>query len=245
MRHSSTGEFEHLAEYTPNFHLENYQVITPSEPEYEPDSDTNDDTDSAAVDSDDIPTPASENPLSDTELNPNTPTDADTIVSSTLAPCPEGKYRNPETNRCKKIEEEPEQKTCAEGYYLNPSTNRCNKIKETTEPEQKICSNGYYLNPATNRCNKLPTEKELEPCKEGYERNPETNRCRKIKENTGADYPLIPTTGGVEQKNFVAIWGLIGIGALGAAYIIFQFRRDISHALKKFFARLFPKRRSK
>jgi len=46
------------------------------------------------------------------------------------ADCGEGRYRNPETNRCKKIETEPELKPCAEGYERNPETNRCRKIRE-------------------------------------------------------------------------------------------------------------------
>lgn len=51
-------------------------------------------------------------------------------ASSELAPCPEGQYRNPLTNRCKKYESEAAAtlKPCAEGYERNPATNRCRKI---------------------------------------------------------------------------------------------------------------------
>ena len=48
------------------------------------------------------------------------------------ADCGEGRYRNPETNRCKKIEEEQGPKPCAEGYERNPETNRCRKVRENT-----------------------------------------------------------------------------------------------------------------
>lgn len=50
-------------------------------------------------------------------------------TSAALAPCPEGKYRNPLTNRCKSIETASTSlKECAEGYERNPETNRCRKI---------------------------------------------------------------------------------------------------------------------
>ena len=42
--------------------------------------------------------------------------------------CPAGKYRNPLTGRCKKIETE-KTKECAPGYERNPETKRCRKIK--------------------------------------------------------------------------------------------------------------------
>jgi hypothetical protein len=43
--------------------------------------------------------------------------------------CPEGKVRNPKTNRCIKIKEI-KKKECPEGKILNPLTNQCIKIKE-------------------------------------------------------------------------------------------------------------------
>lgn len=240
VRDPDTGEPEHLETYEPDFSPRNYQIITPPELE-------------------DDPSPSDEPTTTDFDDSGLATADdsASTLLTETsLAPCPEGKYRNPETNRCKKIEEEPEEKTCSEGYYLNESTNRCNKIKETTE---KTCEEGYYLNTATNRCNKLPTEKEQTPCKEGYERNPETNRCRKIvsdtteektcaegyylnpetnrcnkiKVNDGADYAIVPTTGGVEQNNFLGLWILLAIAALGFIVVIFQFRHEIFQIFKK------------
>lgn len=54
------------------------------------------------------------------------------VSSNTLAPCPDGQYRNPLTNRCKKIDTASSTlKECAEGYERNPLTNRCRKIAST------------------------------------------------------------------------------------------------------------------
>lgn len=54
-------------------------------------------------------------------------------ASAALAPCPEGKYRNPLTNRCKSIETASTSlKECAEGYERNPETNRCRKVASTS-----------------------------------------------------------------------------------------------------------------
>lgn len=56
------------------------------------------------------------------------------LKASTLAPCPAGKYRNPLTGRCKKIETTSSTlKECAEGYERNPETNRCRKIKSAND----------------------------------------------------------------------------------------------------------------
>lgn len=56
------------------------------------------------------------------------------LKNSILAPCPEGKYRNPLTNRCKNIETSSSTlKECAEGYERNPETNRCRKIKTAND----------------------------------------------------------------------------------------------------------------
>lgn len=53
-----------------------------------------------------------------------------TTLSTALGVCPPGSYRNPITNRCKKLESESKSalKDCKEGYERNPDTNRCRKI---------------------------------------------------------------------------------------------------------------------
>ena len=257
VRDLETFELVQLESYEPDFNAEVLQIILPAEPV--------EGLDSGEDGADEIGKTSASDPL-DEATGTSTSVKSTTTASSstsTLAPCPEGKYRNPETNRCKNIEVESEPKTCNEGYYLNPDTNRCKKVETPAEP--KICEDGYYLNPATNRCNKLPTEKELTPCKEGYERNPETNRCRKvtsaeddelapcaegyernpdtnrcrkIKTNDGADYALVPTTGGVEQKNFTALWVIGGVALVGIGAVIFQFRHELGHFFRKLFAKL-------
>src|SRR5574344_9704 len=67
------------------------------------------------------------------------------------------------------------QKTCPEGKFLNPKTNRCKNIITTVtgkttiitttydiktgEPTSvKTCTNGYYLEQTTNRCKKIVEE---------------------------------------------------------------------------------------
>ena len=68
-----------------------------------------------------------------------------TSVNSTLAACPEGQYRNPLTNRCKKYETEVTEtvKTCAEGYELNPNTNRCRKKVENNGASYELKQETY------------------------------------------------------------------------------------------------------
>ncbi|MDO4730459.1 MAG: hypothetical protein Q4A96_04685, partial [Candidatus Saccharibacteria bacterium] len=56
--------------------------------------------------------------------------------------------------RCKNVETTTT-KTCAEGYYLNPETNRCKKEEQETTLTE--CAEGYERNPETNRCRKIQT----------------------------------------------------------------------------------------
>lgn len=53
-------------------------------------------------------------------------------LKSALKDCGEGKYRNPETGRCKKIDSDDGPAPCKEGYERNPETNRCRKIKQNS-----------------------------------------------------------------------------------------------------------------
>ena len=125
-------------------------------------------------------------------------------------------------------------RSCPVGKVINETTGNC--VKVTTLEAVEDCPAGKYRNPATGRCKKIESDSEPAPCKEGYERNPETNRCRKIKVNAGANYALIPETGG-ESKTFVALWALIAIVAIGVIYLIFQFRRELSHFFRRLFRR--------
>lgn len=94
--------------------------------------------------------------------------------------------------------------------------------------EFRSCPEGKIINPLTGNCVKDSDDDDgLAPCQEGYERNPETGRCRKIKQNNGADYPLVPITDTEDSTTFVALGALLGVLGLGLLYILFQFRRDI------------------
>ncbi len=64
----------------------------------------------------------------------------ETVLTTTLAACPEGKYRNPLTGRCKSYATtaSTELKPCAEGYERNPETNRCRKIVMNTGAEYPV-----------------------------------------------------------------------------------------------------------
>lgn len=75
-------------------------------------------------------------------------------VTTILAPCAAGKYRSPDTNRCRTI--------------------------ETAVAQLTACDEDQYRDPNTNRCRKVATSSSLAPCGEGQERNPETNRCRTV-----------------------------------------------------------------
>ena len=119
-------------------------------------------------------------------------------------------------------------KTCPAGKVINETTGNCVNATKLSSL-LKDCGEGKYRNPETGRCKSYNTSDDEKPCKEGYERNPETNRCRKIKDNNGADYPLVPVTGVEENSSFIAFWAIAGIGAIGAIYVLVQFRKEISY----------------
>ena len=127
-------------------------------------------------------------------------------------------------------------RTCPLGKILNEETGNC--IKPTSLSSIKPCPAGKYRSPETGRCRNVGSSGSAKkPCKDGYERNPETGRCRKIKANNGADYALIPATGGSEKSSFIALGALGAIGVLGIGYTLFQFRREIRYKIKKLLIR--------
>lgn len=153
--------------------------------------------------------------------------------------CSDGQERNPETNRCRKIQDDSSNSTssstksnssnisssatCKEGYEYVASAGKC----------YKACTDGQIRNPETNRCKKAESSTStLKECEEGYERNPETNRCRKIKNNDGADYDVeVPETGGA--TSFIAIGAIIAIVLAGLAFVGFQYRKEIAMFISK------------
>lgn len=115
------------------------------------------------------------------------------------ATCPDGKYLNPDTNRCRTVEEAVNAlATCPEGQERNPTTNRCRSIETATPTVLPPCDEGYERNPATNRCRSTAIATTvLTPCGEGQERNPATNRCRSI---ASAVAELLPCDEGYERN---------------------------------------------
>lgn len=150
-------------------------------------------------------------------------------ITTALAACPSGKYRNPETNRCKNIEAATTILTeCKEGQERNPETNRCRKA-ETTSSALKACDAGQERNPETNRCRKVGSSiTSLTPCQPGYERNPQTNRCKKANvtasslTNTSKDLGANPLTRFGFRILLLVTFAVAGYG-------IYEYRVDIAN----------------
>jgi hypothetical protein len=155
---------------------------------------------------------------------------------ATTVPCPEGKYRNPATGRCKNIETaSAELADCDPGEYRSTETNRCRKVSLATA-SLVACDVGQERNPTTNRCRKIQSSSDdVKPCKDGYERNEETNRCRKIASALGAasttlnDEPSGKTK--IDSRIIAVVMSLI----LG--YGIYEYRTDITRLSSKIFAK--------
>lgn len=152
----------------------------------------------------------------------------DSSQNETLEPCGEGKVRNPETNRCKNIEQPDELAPCREGQARNPDTNRCrnkNLVAELTP-----CREGQVRNPETNRCRSVAgASTTVADCKEGYERNPATNRCRKVTGGLASPASFTPasTDSAASKFNYFAI-GLVSLMAL--AYGCYEYRNDLANS---------------
>jgi len=164
-----------------------------------------------------------------------------TAVLSTvneLDACPVGKYRSPETNRCRTIEEAVNAlATCPEGQYRNPETNRCRSAAVTASASLTPCKEGQERNPETNRCRSIASAvAELIPCDEGEERNPVTNRCRKV-QSLASSAATTTTTAQSGASNNLLPWvlAIAGVGVVG--YGVFEWRQEIGRGLSKLFAK--------
>lgn len=154
-----------------------------------------------------IPTPGAPNQPSATEPRV---LGANTVLES----CPPGKFRNPETNRCKNI--------ASQASSLIP------------------CDPGQERNPKTNRCRKIATAgSSLSPCQSGYERNPETNRCRKVTSLSTGSSNTGPTTTSGATPLHPAI--LVSLSTLLLGYGLYEYRGDIFQALGKLKSKLLSK----
>ena len=128
-------------------------------------------------------------------------------------------------------------RTCQAGKVINETTGNCVKAA-TISSTVTDCPAGKYRNPTTGRCKTIDDDNGSTECKEGYERNPETGRCRKIKDNSGAKYPVVPVTGIEEKSVFIGLLTILGIVVVGAGYVIFQFRREITRFFRKFVSKI-------
>lgn len=214
----------------------------------------------------DNPTPGTENiPMTHEPVSSN----ASESKSQDFEPCPEGKYRNPETNRCKSIESSTNVlKPCSEGQVRNPATNRCksivaeltsytpcksgqvrnpqtNRCKSVSSTNSRLtpCKPNQKRNPATNRCRSvLAAHTALKVCDPGEERNPETNRCRKVEATLAS--AKVKSKDNV-SKNMInyGILGLVSAGVLG--YGAYEYRNDFRNKFADTKTRLFAKKSGK
>ena len=158
---------------------------------------------------------------------------ATTLESQKYEDCGPGKFRNPETNRCKSITSSTNSlKPCSPGQIRNPETNRCKSVASANSLVP--CKLGQERNPATNRCRSTSgSSSELKPCKEGQERNPETNRCRKTQNLNGGvlsnveDVPPSASSGSLNMTGILAI--LLAVGG----YAAYEWRVEILRYLSK------------
>lgn len=180
-----------------------------------------------------------------TTPRPDAPNKLTLPVPALTAVCPEGKYLNPDTNRCRTIEEAVnELAACPEGQERNPTTNRCRSKVSTTSTTLTPCNEGQERNPATNRCRSIASAvAELLPCDEGYERNPTTNRCRKV---LAAATTSASKTEGAEKQpvvdkasSNVLAWSILGVVIVtGVGYGIYEWREELAASADKLLLRL-------
>lgn len=174
-------------------------------------------------------------PYAANETTYNTPVEVDdSSVSAVLEPCEDGKYRNPETNRCKSNASGDSTLTpCAANQQRNPQTNRCSKIT-VASASLTPCSESQERNPETNRCRKIgSTAGILTPCDEGQERNPQTNRCRKVAAQIAGSG--ITSTEDTETKLSPYQYRLPLIIIMVTAFIgygVYEYRTDIQNFLQ-------------
>lgn len=150
-----------------------------------------------------------------------------------LEGCPVGKYRNPDTNRCKNLEAlATALEVCLKGQERNAETNRCRKISTATT--LSACEEGQERNSATNRCRKIGTlASDLQPCEVGQERNPETNRCRKVATvATGTALAGVASPAAINPFKF-KVQIISALVVLLLAYGIYEYKTDIRVLIQK------------
>lgn len=174
-----------------------------------------------------LSTPGAANAMPEGSENVDAGTDAS---SDELEPCAPGKYRHPETNRCRNIEAESVLTPCDPGQVRNPDTNRC-RNSSATSSTLNPCGAGETRSPETNRCRKNTSSTATQtPCKEGQERNPETNRCRKVASAKTSN----PITNPANASSRPVSYYVLGIvAALALVYGAYEYRHSIYGLLTK------------
>lgn len=146
-----------------------------------------------------------------------------------LKPCPEGQFRNQDTNRCNNIIlAAAGLSDCKPGQTRNFETNRC-RSSSVLSSSLKACASDQYRNPETNRCKNINSASSLAECKEGQERNPETNRCRNVAGLVNSDIDKDVTDVFSEGSSMQISW-LVAIGSLFGAllYGAWEWRNDLA-----------------
>lgn len=186
----------------------------------------------------DRPTPGAENMTMTPQV-----AGQQSVGDEELRPCAAGKFRNPETNRCKNIVTMASALTpCRPGQTRNPETNRCRNAV-LAEATLIPCKAGQKRNPETNRCRStLTASTVLKPCDEGEERNPETNRCRKVAA-TLASTPTDSKQTADKSKINYGILGLVGASVLG--YGAYEYRNDFRNKFANLRGRFFARKSGK
>lgn len=146
-----------------------------------------------------------------------------------LEPCPAGKFRNPDTNRCKNIEDgEGSLTPCAADQVRNPETNRCRSVL-TTGSNLTPCQPGQERNPETNRCRATASTASatLKPCAANQERNPETNRCRNKASSVAAGKvkDIAAEQIGGSHNGWLLTGGVV---AAAAGYGVWEWRSEVA-----------------
>lgn len=165
------------------------------------------------------------------------PEDQATTAASTtsaLKPCAADQYRNPETNRCRKIVISASTLVpCKPDQERNPATSRCRSILASSASLQP-CKSGQERNPATNRCRSvLGASTSLKPCAAGWQRNPQTNRCRKTTASSVANVQDIKTAASSANVGYWR-WLLAAAAVIGAiGYAFYEWRQDLTLFLDK------------
>lgn len=149
-----------------------------------------------------------------------------------LAPCPAGKYRNPLTGRCRSIVSDAAVlATCDSDQYRHPETGRCRKI---TTSMLSPCKDGQYRSEETNRCRTIIAASSAKPCKDNQYRSEETGRCRNLPVAGVPDAAFAVRTIKDTGMVFIGWWALGAVGLAAVGYGIWEWRRDIAGALRRF-----------